>query len=228
MAQEGAGHCFYQCGLPPWPKDYLAVDVPLSARACLTLGLSEDVDGQVTSSGGFWFPRHVALLMAGSWPSGLCKSLISDSLSCLACKSRTLLWVAGHCCCLLETFWARLTAITSRSWGTGRDLVQAAHDQLAVEFGRHAFRLRGAEAVTSGVLGLELRDGWAQAQVSKVILLREALNRLSARHEPLATRGRKSWGTSWRPRCWAAEQRNERATSLPKSWSTPAPSSGIW
>ena len=66
--------------------------------------------------------------------------------------------------------------------------MQAAHDQLAVEFGRHAFRLRGAEAVTSGVLGLELRDGWAQAQVSKVILLREALNRLSARHEPLATR----------------------------------------
>ena len=102
--------------------------------------------------------------------------------------------MACDCCCLLETLWALFTAIASRSWGTDRDFVQAAHDQLAGEFGRHAFRLRGVEAVTSGVLGVELRDGWAQAQVSKVILLREALNRLSARHESLATRGRKSWG----------------------------------
>ena len=70
-------------------------------------------------------------------------------------------------------------------------LVQAAHDQLAGEFGRHAFRLRGVEAVTSGVLGVELRDGWAQLQVSKVILLREALNRLSAPHCRIAGHARK-------------------------------------
>ena len=41
VAQEGAGHCFFLQGGLPWPCDYLAVDVPLSAQACLLSGLQE-------------------------------------------------------------------------------------------------------------------------------------------------------------------------------------------
>ena len=48
-------------GISLWLFDHFAVDVPISAQACLTPGFSEDVDGQTITREGFWFPRLVAL-----------------------------------------------------------------------------------------------------------------------------------------------------------------------
>ena len=143
------------------------------AQACISPGHSTDTDGQVISGDDRWYPRLVVLPMEreGERGRGLSElqtpqlrfsglsglGELNTLVGLLACD-----WLAEPCCDNLSTV------------GTNRDSVQAACNPLAEVFERHRFRLRGVELVTevTTVLGVELQDGWARPEASKVSLLR--------------------------------------------------------
>ena len=172
---------------PDWLRDYFGLDFCLSFEARRSLGLQVDLEGYVlvlprnegTGNRRCWRSRQVTLPMGWSWAFRAVQTM-HVRFSPLSGPGPDETLVAGWPAPELTADGLALPYV--RIFDATNAVVQRRFDALAGVLRANGFRLHEIElaGLVSTVLEMEVGNGWARPEASKILLSEAALLKLAA------------------------------------------------